>query len=269
VESARHDDGIEVGVVSGDRAALAAFAFAALLTAQTPAFEVASVKVHQGGGGTTRKIEPDGLRYLNITLGEFINMTYGGKRYQIAGPDWAINNASSDRYDIVAKAGRNATPAEIRSMLGPLLAERFKLEFHRETRELPVYALTVAKNGPKFHEGDGGDLSVYPDGHGGISFKNYPMDGLATLLSNMPAVGRAVLDRTGLTGKYTFTANLLDTAPGQAPADVKSAIGADADPVTSPIISNLQSELGLKLEAVKAPIEMIVIDRIERTPAEN
>src|ERR1700730_3714216 len=77
--------------------------------AQTPAFEVASVKIHKGGGGTTREIEPGSIRYFNITLGEFINMAYGGKRYQIDGPDWAVNNASSDRYDIVAKAAGSAS----------------------------------------------------------------------------------------------------------------------------------------------------------------
>ena len=182
--------------------------------AQTSAFEVASVKIHKGGGGTTREIEPGSIRYLNITVGEFINMAYGGKRYQIAGPDWVANNGSSDRYDIVAKVGGSASPDQIRRMIGPLLSERFKLEFHRETRELPVYVLTVMRGGPKFKEGDGGESSVNTDSKGGISFKNYPMDALATLLSNMPAVGRAVVDLTGLNGRYTFTANLLDTPAG-------------------------------------------------------
>ena len=234
--------------------------------AQTPSFEVASVKIHQGGGGTTREIEPDGLRFLNITLGEFINMAYGGKRYQIAGPEWAVNNASSDRYDIVAKASGSVPADQLRKMIGPLLSERFKLQFHRETRELPVYALTVLKGGPRFKEGDGGESSAYPDGKGGVSFKNYPMEALANLLSNMPAVGRAVVDRTGLSGKYTFTANLTDAPAG---ADIKAGLGADADPVSSPISSNLQLQLGLKLEAIKAPIEMMVIDHIEKTPTEN
>lgn len=237
--------------------------------AQTAPFEVASVKVHQGGGGTTREIGPDTMRYLNITLGEFINMAYSGKRYQIAGPDWVVNTASSDRYDIVAKAAQRATPAQIRQMLGPLLAERFQLRFHRETRELTVYALTVLKSGPRFKEGDGGESSVYPDGKGGISFKNYPMEALAGLLSNMPAVGRAVLDRTGLTGRYTFTANLLDSPPASSPSEAKAAIGANQDPVSSPVLSNLQDQLGLKLDTVKAPIEMIVIDHVEKTPTKD
>jgi len=240
-----------------------------LVFAQTPSFEVASVKVHTGKGGTTREIEPDGMRYLNITLGEFINMAYGGKRYQISGPDWAVNNASSDRYDIVAKAAGNVSEDQIRQMIGPLLSERFKLQFHREMRELPVFALTVLKGGPRFKEGDGGESSTYPDGKGGVSFKNYPMDALANLLSNMPAVGRAVVNRTGLNGRYTFTANLTDTPAGASIGEIKAGLGADMDPLSSPVASNLQLQLGLKLEAVKAPIEMIVIDHVEKVPTEN
>lgn len=236
---------------------------------QALTFEVASVKIHKGGGGTTREIEPGSIRYLNITLGEFLSMAYGVRTYQISGPAWVVSNASSDRYDIVAKAGGSASPAEIRAMMGPLLAERFKLEFHREMRELPVFALTVAKGGLRIKEGDGGESSAYPDGKGGIAFKNYPIAALAGLLSNLPGVGRPVLDRTGLDGKYTFSANLTDTAPGASIGDIKRSLGADADPVSSPVISNLQQQLGLKLEAVKAPIEMIVIDRVEKTPTED
>jgi uncharacterized protein (TIGR03435 family) len=234
---------------------------------QAAEFEAVSVKVHQGGGGTTRQMNPGSLRYLNITLGEFMTMSYGVKRYQIDGPDWAVNNSSSVRFDIVAKAAESASPEEMRKMLGAVLEDRFQLRFHREQRDLPVYALTVLKGGPKFKEGDGGEPGVSPNGSGAVAFKNYPMEALALLLSNMPAVGKPVIDRTGLTGKYTFTTNLLDTAPGGA--DVKSTLGADADPVTAPILSNLQVQLGLKLEAAKAPLQMIVIDHVEKTPTGN
>jgi uncharacterized protein (TIGR03435 family) len=247
-----------------------AFLFAGSLllpfSAQTPSFDVASVKIHKGGGGTTRQIEPGSLCYLNITLGEFINMAYGGKRYQIAAQDWVVNNASQDRYNIVAKAAADASPQQMRQMLGPLLAERFHLQFHREMRELPVFALTVMKGGPKFQQGDGGESSAYPDGKGGILFKNQLMEALAALLSNLPTVGRPVLDRTGLAGKYTFSANLTDLPPGATIADAKTSLRGGDDPLSSPILSNLQRQLGLKLEAIKARIEMIVIDRVEKTP---
>ena len=82
-------------------------------------------------------------------------------------------------------------------MLGPLLAERFHLVFHRETRELPVFALLVAKGGPKIKEpGDGGDSSIRPDGEGGLSFRNWSMDDPAGWLAMLPSVGAATLRAT-------------------------------------------------------------------------
>jgi uncharacterized protein (TIGR03435 family) len=79
----------------------------------------------------------------------------------------------------------------------------------------------------------------------------------------------AIVDRTGLSGKYTFAANLSDAAPGASIGDIKKSIGADVDPVSSPVLSNLQLQLGLKLDAVKVPMEMIVIDHAEKTPTED
>src|SRR5215471_991639 len=108
------------------KTAIAVIAF--LLAQSTPRqFDVASVKVNTKGGGTTRRIEQQSLTYLNITLGEFIQMAYDVRRYQIDAPDWVINNASSDRYDIVAKSSAPATEPQLRGMLAPLLAERFHL----------------------------------------------------------------------------------------------------------------------------------------------
>jgi uncharacterized protein (TIGR03435 family) len=121
----------------------------------------------------------------------------------------------------------------------------------------------------KSKKSDGGESSASPAGQGGITFKNYPIAALAGLLSNLPGIGRPVLDRTGLDGKYTFSANLTDTAPGASIGDIKRSLGEDADPVSSPVISNLQQQLGLKLEAVKASVEMIVIDQVTKTPTED
>ncbi len=165
-------------------------------------FEVASVKPNRSTNGTTRRIEPGTITYLNITLGEFIEMAYGVKHYQLSGPDWIVNWGSSYRYDVVAKAGGPVAAEQLQRMLGPLLTDRFHLAFHRVTRELPVFALVVAKNGPKFKVGDGGPESVSPDGTGGTSYKNYSMASLAYSLSLRSTVGRPVLDRTGLKGGY-------------------------------------------------------------------
>lgn len=229
------------------------------------AFDVASVRPNRTGGRATRRIEPGTITYLNIALGEFIAMAYGVKPYQLSGPDWIVNFASSDRFDVVAKAGSPATAEQLRRMLAPLLTDRFHLAFHRETRVLPVFALVVAKNGPKkLKEGDGGTESIQPDGKGGLSYTNYSMESLADSLSSMPVLDRPVLDRTGLKGRYSFDANLFDIPVGLDPAATKSAArNSDA------ILSNLPAELGLMLESQKAPIEIIVIDHAEKVPTEN
>src|SRR5262249_42854812 len=172
-----------------------AIAATALLLAQSTAsgqFDVASVKVHTGGGGTTRRIEPQSLTYLNITLGEFIQMAYDVRRYQIDAPDWVINNGSSDRYDIVAKSSAPATERQLRGMVAPLLAERFHLSFHRETRVLPIYALVVAKGGPKLKPGDGGEQFVSPDPAGGFRFLDYSIGALAAMVVGIRRTRRAL-----------------------------------------------------------------------------
>src|SRR5436853_6629090 len=115
-------------------------------------FEVASVKVNTGATyGTTRRDEPQGITYLNTTLGEMIRLAYDVQSYQIEGPPWMTNG--STRFDIVAKASAPLTARERHTALVPLLAERFHLKLHRETRTLPVYSLLLDKGGPKFMEG--------------------------------------------------------------------------------------------------------------------
>ena len=229
------------------------------------AFDVASVKVHQGGGGSTRRIEPDGITYRNITLGEFIQLAYGVKHHEIAAPDWIVDYASSNRYDVVAKTASPVSKEMIHEMLEPLLAERFHLTLHRETRELAVYALVVDKKGPKFKPGDGGPLQIEPDGSGGVSYHNYSMPALALALSLMRAVGRPVLDRTGLDGVYDLTEKFRDIPVGQTLDEVRRAAVENDEP----LFAALQDQLGLKLESQKAPIEVLVIDHAEKVPTDN
>ncbi len=204
------------------------------------------------------------ITYLNITLGEFIEMAYDIKHNQLSGPDWIVNFGSSDRYDVVAKAASPVATEQLKRMLGQLLTDRFRLASHRENRLLPVYELVVAKNGPKFKVGDGGIESISPDSTGGYSYKNYSMATLANSLSMMSAVGRLVLDRTGLKGAYSFNANLYDVPKGLNPAELKDAtVNSDA------IFSTLQEQLGLKLKSQKAQVEILVIDHAEKVPTEN
>jgi bla regulator protein BlaR1 len=232
------------------------------------AFEAASVKSNRAGTGRTRSIEPGGITYLNTTLGEFIAMAYGVKHYQIFGPDWIVNLGSSDRYDVTATTGSPASVADIKQMVGPLLAERFHLAFHRETRELPVFAMVIAKGGHRLKQpGDGGDVSLTPDGDGGFSYKNWSMDGLADWLTGVPSIARPVVDRTGLDGRYTFNANLFNFPKGVAPDDMKR--GMRSSDASDTIFSALPEQLGLKLEPRKAPVEILVIDRADKLPTAN
>jgi uncharacterized protein (TIGR03435 family) len=187
------------------------------------------------------------------------------KHYQIEGPDWLVNNGSSSRYDIVAKAASPATERELHTMLASLLAERFHLKLHREIRVLPVYALVVDKGGPKFKEGDGGETSVSRDPSGGVRYVNYPMAGLAATLSVMPSTGRPVLDRTGLTGRYTFSANLFEVPAGLNVEGQKVAMFK----AENPAFTTLREQLGLKLEPDRASIELLVVDSADRVPTDD
>lgn len=197
---------------------------------------------------------------MNVTLRELMLLAYGVKPYQVSGPDWIQNNT----YDVVATAGKPVGVEEIKRMLGPLLVERFHLTFHRETKQLPVFALVVAKGGPKFKDrGDGGEIAFTPEPDGGEFFKNWSMDDFADWLS-LPSVGRPVIDHTGLAGTFSFHANLFNLEKGTPPDDMKrTMLGDDAFGTLS---ATLPEQLGLKLEWQKAPVETFVIDHADKAP---
>jgi uncharacterized protein (TIGR03435 family) len=248
----------------------ACFAFAQ--APATPAFEVASVKPDKTGanqgpgrGREYTKASPGSLIMQNIRLSSAMVWAYDVKRYQVSGPAWL----NFERYDITAKAAGPVPDADLKLMLRTLLAERFGLAFHRETKELPVYVLLVGKGGPKFQESEGtGETTMTPGGRG-----HFVMDvqraSIAQAVDMMSGpLQRPVLDMTGLTGRYDFkfdlTPYLGDLEPG---AGVTRPVGVSD--VESILISALQDQLGLRLEARKAPIDMLVIDHAERVPTEN
>lgn len=184
----------------------------------------------------------------------------------------------SERYDITAKAEGDGSPSpeQLRPMVQALLADRFKLAVHRGTKELSMYALVVGKNGPKLKE----NHDVEPDapsptggrrlrgaqfrmGRGLISGQRVPMTMLASQLAQQ--LGRAVVDKTGLKGNYDFS---LEWTPEEGlPLGPKEG-GSDAPPPSDAsgpsIYTALQEQLGLKLEATKGPVEILVIDHIEK-----
>jgi len=189
---------------------------------------------------------------------DIVSQAYKVRRSQISGPDWI----ETERFDITAKIPAGAGRDQVPLMLQALLADRFKLTLHRETKDLPIYALVIAKNGPKFKtsESETGISSNSNRKHSHVTAK-VSMHGFAEFLSE--EAGRPVVDQTGLSGSYDLTLDWAspDLAPGDAPAN-----DTTADPS---LFTALQEQLGLKLDPTKGPVEMLVIDRAERTPTEN
>ena len=192
-----------------------------------------------------------------VTLLDLITSAYGVRYEQVSGgPGW-VNTA---HYDIAAKAEGEAplTKEQSRQMMQALLGERFQLKIHRETREVPVYALVVGRNGPKLKEtsaDEPGDNFVR-GGRAGMHMEatRGTMEQLARQLSGTAG---PVMDRTGLAGYYAYQ---LDWTPATRPSDPESD--------TPSLFTAVQEQLGLKLETAKGPMEMLIIDRAEK-PTEN
>lgn len=222
-------------------------------------FEVASIKAHPGPimSAAGPMVRGSSLNGTAITLLDLISYAYGLRYDQISGgPNWL----GSDHFDIVAKAAGEGplTRNGAMPMLQSLLADRFQLKAHREMKETAVYALGVGKNGAKLKESSAdetGGTSIRAGTEMHMKAIKGTMDQLARQLSL--TAGRPVLDRTGLSGHYTYTLDWLPENGAPAPdLDIPSLFTA------------VQEQLGLRLEATKAPIEMLIIDRAER-PSEN
>ena|SRR5215472_347003 len=236
-----------------------------------PAFDVASVRVSQigkaGGEGSRRErvsVTPDAVNMVNVSFRSATRWAYHVMDYQVSGPDW-IN---VERYDITAKAAGQVPEDQLRTMMQTLLAERFKLVTHHQTKEMQAYLLQVAKGGPKFKESAAaGEPDIKPDQRTmTIVAQRTPMSQLVDGLVN---VFRApVIDQTGLTGKYDVTINAAKYLADIGPKEGGTGGTAPMDPQAI-IMRGLQEELGLKLEAKKMPVELVVIDRAEKVPAEN
>jgi len=260
--------------------------------APTQQFDVAIIKPNNSGSEISfNRIMPGGrLSTENAPLRALIASAYGVKFSQLTGaPGWL----DLAHFDIEArgqlKPGIKVTE-QINQMLQALLVERFGLKVHRGTKELPLYALTVAKSGPKLeasadgpcfdpvggHEPRVADLAsgrVRPCG----GFSNSPGQMLGTrvtmgkLASNLTGtMNRTVVDRTGLTGTYDLVLKWVPdefvTPPG---GDAAPPAGGSSDNQGSSIFTALREQLGLRLESQKGPVETLVIDHVERTPTPN
>lgn len=256
---------------------LAPIALSAQSPATRPAFDAFAV-------ATIKPTAPDSrARYIRMqsvnrfyatgfTLQALVAAAYSLTPRAISGgPAWT----NSDRYDILA-----STPGDIQpklddqmAMLRKLLTDRFQFNFHREPKELPIYAITIAKGGPRLKESTAlpGMLpeltnTIYPEEKGGVHVllpaRNATIMQFAAMMQRT-VLDRAVVDQTGLSGTYDFD---LEWTPdegqfgGNLPRSVES---------TKPsLFTAMQEQLGLKLEATKGPVQALVIDRVER-PSEN
>jgi len=264
-------------------ALLAAPAFA---QSAAPSFEVASVKLvatptlpaflpetgrYNGGPGSKT---PGKFECKEVTLKSLLARAYNLPPTRVSGPDWM----ETARYEIAAKLDPETTPDNFRLMLQSLLAERFSIRLHRETKSTPVYLLTVAKGGPKLQpvrkppeyeskadrkaalqaalQKNMEDLKARMAAGGGHSYRNFGLNGtvakFAETLSS--STDREVIDRTEVKGEYSF----------------QLAWTPDPDATSEPsLFAAVQEQLGFKLGTAKEELEIIVIDHAERTPTGN
>jgi uncharacterized protein (TIGR03435 family) len=239
--------------------------------AQAPAFEVASITPCQPGTpeprgehmGMVQFIYPGGRFDAKATsLKYLIEWAYGILPAQHSdGPPWMGN----DRYDIVAKAGGNATDAQMKLMTRTLLAERFKLQFHRETKELPVIVVSLGKTAPKlFPPKDAEKLSIRVEPVKGTDEKTISWHVVATRFTFAQLsdtfsrhLERVVVNRTGMEGDFDFTLDMTPDEDRPNPLD------------PSIILTAMRDQLGLVVKSEKAPVDYLVIDSAEKVIAGN
>ena len=231
-------------------------------TAAPPAFEVASIKISDPGeagpGDIPKNMEnsPGHFAMRNVPLRYCIEWAYDLKDYQVLGPEWI---KSDNRYDIVANAPGPVSDDDMKLMLQTLLLERFQMKVHRETKNLDVYALLPGKGAPKLQKPAADDQAGLGAGpNGTVKFTKQPLSRFTFMLTRR--MDRPAIDMTGLPGLYDFTIDLSGLGfNGNPPADTSAPS----------VFTTVQDNLGLRLEAQKAPIEVLVIDHAEKVPTAN
>jgi uncharacterized protein (TIGR03435 family) len=235
--------------------------------ASAPSFEVASVKLTNSTTGYIHT-EPGRLTARGRTLAALLLRAYGLQDYQlIHGPSVSL----AERCDIDAKAEGPADPEQLNRMLQTLLADRFQLILHHETKELPLFVLSIGKNPPKLQRATEGETQAlrYEPGQQGdrspvqLVGRGTPLSLLASFLRAQ--LGRPVVDETGLTGEFDFAAEFTSNAPVSGDAGPLNPKGTPVDP--SSVIAAIKADLGLKLESEKRLVDVLVVDQVEKLSA--
>jgi uncharacterized protein (TIGR03435 family) len=246
----------------------------AAVYAQSPAFEVASIKPSDPAGTVAIRRSGHRIATTSTSLQFLITWAYDVHSDHLYGkPNWL----DSVRYDVLAGGPQDdgpapprltSQPSELQQMMQALLAERFKLVIHRETRELPMYALVVAKGGPKIRLTEAralmGQTPFRMTARGRLTGTQVSAEMLAKVLSDQ--LGRSVQDQTRLKGVFDFKLEWEPEASSTRPDGVPAPAGLPTGPS---LFIAMQEQLGLKLEARKGPVEVLVIDRVESAPTEN
>jgi uncharacterized protein (TIGR03435 family) len=232
---------------------LLALALLTLPLTAAPSFEVAIIKPHAGDiRRVSVEVRGTFVNVYAMTIREMVTFAYDLNEYQVQGGEPWI---SRDRWDVQASTGSvEATRPQARQMMQEFLADRFGLRVHRSSAELPAYVMTVAKSGAKLKP----PTPLAPESStfhaNGAEWKNAPLDVLA---NPFPLhLGRPLLNRTGLTGRYDFELK-FQTSPTEA-------IGPDGESV----FTVLEEQLGLRVEPTRAQVDTLVIDQANR-PSEN
>ena len=232
----------------------------------TPAFASAYIKANKTiETSSSYNTLPGKLNIRNKTLKDCIRLAYGVKIAQLpGGPKWA----ETERYDIEAAARGPAAEPQLMVMLQTLLKDRFKLDFHRETKMVPGYAMTVLKTGFKIHEVEpgAGHVNLHRNA---LEAQRVSMVNLAQTLSDL--LGLPVLDATAIPGVFdfrlTWTPAIDVPRPGLSDEDPERAVLPEL--ASSPaLFGAIQEQLGLKLEARKAPLDILVIDHAQKPVVE-
>lgn len=262
-----------------------------------PAFEVASIKPADpspmGRMMVNMNTDAGMLRYTNVSLKDCIRVAYRVKDFQVEGPDWI----GDTRFNITAKLPEGSSEKQVPEMLQTLLAERFKLTLHRDTKEHAIYALVADKGGPKLKpaevptgeaaaaagsgsRGGGRGNMMMMMGPDGVHVKaaSATLAGLGEMMSRF--TDRPIVDMTGIQGQYdfdlAFSPESMRGMPGggmrgPGPGGPGGGEGhpADAASDSGGTIFDAVQKYGLKLEARKAPMEILIVDHMERAPTEN
>ena len=232
-------------------------------------FDVATIKPNiSGQPGKLLTVKGRQVITINTTANDLLNFAYDlHARQIIGGPSWL----ESDHYDVTGQPVGQGLPSlpQMRAMLRQLMTDRFKLAFHREQREMSVYAITVANGGPKMTKNDSN-----PNGLPGLLFRglgvlpgtNATVADLAGVMQSA-VLDRPVVDKTGLQGRYDF---VLTWTPDETQfTQMGVRVPPPSPDATAPnLFTAFQEQLGLKIDGTKAPVDVLVIDRIER-PSEN